>query len=332
MSVVVVTGGTGFLASWIVRRLLECGHEVRATVRSEAKGEGLRRMLEGEGVETASLSTPVADLGSPSGWEEIMTGADCVMHTASPLGGGNPDDPELVVLARNGVEYVLGAAVRAGVRKVIMTSSRGAAMPRRKDPRVQIDESFWTDPDNPEITQYVKSKLVAEQTAWKLLDHQSGVALTTILPGAIFGPAMGGRSSSTEALFTAVLDGSPSPKALYTIVDVRDLAELHLLAMESPAADGQRFLAEAGDMSMPEMARLLHERLGERGSRISRRTVPTTLVRIMARRNPTMRVLGTMIGTHFRHTHDKATSLLGWCPRPVGETVIDSAEYVLAAR
>lgn len=330
MSVVVVTGGTGFLASWIVRRLLEGGHDVRATVRSEAKGEVLRRMLQAEGVDTTDLSTPVADLGSPLGWDEVMAGADHVMHTASPLGGDNPDDPELVTLARDGVEHVLRAAAQAGVRKVVMTSSRGAAFPRRKDPRTQVDESFWTDPDNPEITQYVKSKLVAERTAWEILDDRSGVALTTILPGAIFGPAMGGGSSSTKALFTAILEGSPSPKVLYTIVDVRDLAELHLLAMENPAADGQRFLAEAGDMSMPDMARLLREHLGERGDRISDRTVPTLLVRLMARRNPTMRVLGTMIGTHFRHTHDKATRLLGWHPRPVEETVVDSAEYVLA--
>ncbi|MDD6221722.1 MAG: NAD-dependent epimerase/dehydratase family protein [Lachnospiraceae bacterium] len=115
---VLVTGGTGFLAGWTIRRLLEKGYTVRTTVRSMAKSEKVTTMLAHENVDTSRLSFAVADLTSAKGWDEAMKGIDYVLHVASPLGGNNHEDPTLIPTAKSGVENVIGAAIRAGVKKL----------------------------------------------------------------------------------------------------------------------------------------------------------------------------------------------------------------------
>lgn len=330
MSTVLVTGGTGFLAGWTIRRLLEQGRTVRATVRAEGKGDVVATMLEHEGIDISGLSFAVADLSAADGWAEAVAGVDSVLHTASPLGGEDHEDPSLIPTARAGVEHVLGAAIEAGVRKVVMTSSAAAVFPGRADTRQDIDETFWTDLDDGLLTNYMRSKVIAERTAWDLVNPQGTTSLTTILPGAILGPFMDGRRSSTDLLFTTILRGTPSPKAVYQAVDVRDLADLHLLAMEDGRADGERFLAQPGEISMPQMARLMKERLGPRGARIRTMTIPDAVIRLGARFNSSLAVMNTLIGMKHHHETTKAARLLGWTPRPVEETVMDTAEYVLA--
>ncbi|QQC59201.1 NAD-dependent epimerase/dehydratase family protein [Rothia kristinae] len=329
MSVVVVTGGTGFLAGWTIRLLLDQGHTVRATVRQEAKGQAVVKMLAEEGVNTEKLSFATADLGSAAGWAEAVERADVVLHTASPLSGENHQDPSLVPMAEAGTRHVLDAAIAVGVGKVVMTSSAAAAYPSPADLGRTIDETYWTDPQDRRITQYMRSKVVAEKAAWELIARQSTTTLTTILPGAILGPFMGGRGSSTDRLFTSILRGAPSPKATYHAVDVRDLAALHLLAMADEQADGQRFLAQPGRITMPRMARLLKDSLGEQGRRVRTMTIPDVVIRLGARLSPTMAVMNTLIGPQPTCDATKASRLLGWQPRPVEDTVFDAADYLL---
>jgi nucleoside-diphosphate-sugar epimerase len=329
MSTVLVTGGTGFLAGWTIRKLIEQGHAVRATVRKEGKGDVVVKMLAAEGVSTENLSFVVADLGSKAGWAEAVAGADYVLHTASPLGGEDHNDPSLISTAKAGALHVVDAAIAAGVKKIVMTSSAAAVFPGRADTRQNIDETYWTDMDDRLVTNYMRSKVVAEKAAWEAVAQQSKTKLTTILPGAIFGPFMDGRNSSTDLLFTTILRGTPSPKATYQAVDVRDLADLHIRAMTDDRADGERFLAQPGEITMPQMARLLKDRLGERGNRISTMTIPDFVIRVGARFNSAIAVMNTLIGMKHRHDATKAQRLLGWEPRSAEDTVIDTAEYVL---
>jgi nucleoside-diphosphate-sugar epimerase len=329
MSNVLVTGGSGFLAGWTIRKLLEQGHTVRTTVRSEKSGETVRQMLAHEGVDTARYSSVLADLGAEKGWAEAMEGIDCVLHIASPLGGESHNDPALVETAKAGAVNVIGAALRAKVKKIVMTSSAAAVFPGREDTRQNIDESYWTNMDGKLVTHYMRSKVVAEKTAWDLVRAQHHTKLVTILPGAIFGPFMNARNSSTDLLFTTILRGTPSPKATFHVVDVRDLADLHILAMTSPQADGERFIAQPGEVTMPQMARLLKDQLGQRGTKISTMTIPDFVIKIGAHFNPALAVMNTTIGMKHRHDTSKAQRLLGWKSRPVNETVVQTAEYVL---
>jgi dihydroflavonol-4-reductase len=327
MKNVLVTGGTGFLAGWTIRKLLENDYTVRTTVRSMAKAEKVVTMLQHEGVDTYALSFSVADLTSADGWDDAMRNIDFVLHTASPLGGNNPEDPTLIPTARSGVENVLRAAIRAGVKKVVMTSSEAANYPEKKDSNSSVDETFWTDMNNQWITNYMRSKIIAEQTAWEMMSKQNLTKLVTILPGAILGPYMGGKRSSTDQLFEMLLKGTPSPNVIYPVVDVRDLADLHILAMENDAADGQRFIAESEEMAMPEMARVLKEAYPER--KISTAVIPDFVVSLMAKFQPTMKVLNTMIGLSYHRDRTKARKLLGWNPRPAKETVLDTARFLV---
>lgn len=328
--VALVTGGSGFLAGWLIRKLLERGRAVRMTVRTEAKANEVINMLTDEGVETTQLSWAIAELNSPEGWPSAMAGVDRLFHVASPLGGENHDDPALIDTAVAGVRNVVGAAIAARVPKVVMTSSAAAVFPGRKETRQDIDETYWTRLDDELVTQYMRSKTIAERTAWHLIDGQDTTQLVTILPGAIFGPFMAGRSSSTDVLFTTLLSGMPSPKATFQAVDVRDLAELHILAMDSAAADGHRFIAQPGSITMPQMATLLKETLGDAGDRVSTRTIPDFVIKIGAHFSPALRVMNTLVGMHHAHNTTKAQKLLGWTPRPLQESVVDTARYVIA--
>lgn len=324
---ILVTGGTGFLAGWVIRYLLEDGYAVRAAVRAMKKSGKVVDMLQAESVPTERLSFAVADLGSPDGWAEAVRGVNAVIHTASPLGGDNMDDPSLIPVAVEGVEHVIGAAVAAGIPKVVMTSSEAANYPDKKDSNPAVNEDFWTDEHNRWATKYQISKLKAEQRAWEIVDAQEKTQLATILPSAILGPNMGGRASSTDQIFTSLLTGSPSPNVIYPVADVRDLARLHILAMESPKANGKRFIAESEEMTMPEMARILKEAYPD--YKVSTTVVPDFLIGLMAHFQPAMKVLNTMIGLRYHRDASRARKLLGWNPRPAKQTVLDAAAYLV---
>jgi dihydroflavonol-4-reductase len=324
---VLVTGGTGFLAGWTIRKLLEKGYDVRTTVRSEKKIDVVQDMLTEEGVDITGLTFAFADLTKSEGWREAMDGIDAVLHIASPLGGNDQEDPALIPTAKSGVENVIRAAIDAGVKKVVMTSSEAACYPGRKYKLPAADESFWTDVENKEITNYMRSKIIAEKTAWELIEKQDHTKLVTLLPGAILGPYMAGRRSSTDQIFEMLLKGTPSPNVLYNVSDVRDLAELHILAMEDPAADGQRFLAHGEDMSMPEMARILKAQYPDGNVKTS--VVPDLIVHIMARFSTSMKILNTMVGMRYTLDGSKARDTLGWEPRPAKETVLDASAYLV---
>ena len=226
-----------------------------------------------------------------------------------------------------GVENVIGAAISAGVKKVVMTSSEATNYPDKNDTRDDINEDFWTDMNNKWITNYQRSKIIAEKSAWEMIGNQSVTKLATILPGAILGPYMDGKRSSTDKIFEMLLTGTMSPKVIYPVCDVRDLAQLHILAMESDKANGQRFIAESEELTMPEMANLLKETYPDR--KISTIVIPSFIISIMARFQVPMKVLNTMIGLKYHRDNSKARKLLKWDLRPAFETVLDTSNYLI---
>ncbi len=328
MKNVLVTGGTGFLAGWIIRKLLEQGYSVRTTVRSNNSAGKVTSMLEAEHINTNQLSFAIADLTSPKGWDEATQGIDYVLHVASPLGGDNHEDPTLIPIAVSGVENVINACLKNHVKKIVMTSSEAANYPDKNDTNPSVDESFWTDENNKWITNYMRSKIAAEKRAWELIQTQTYTQLATIMPGAILGPYMAGKRSSTDQIFEMLLKGTPSPKVIYPVVDVRDLADLHILAMESDQADGRRFIAESEEMTMPEMAQLLKEAYPDR--KVSTMIIPGFVISVMAKFQVPMKVLNTMIGLKYHRTSNSARTLLNWNPRPAKETILDSAEFLIS--
>jgi len=329
MENVLVTGGTGYLAGWIIRKLLEKNYAVRTTVRSENKGIFVKEMLNHLGISTDNYSYVIADLSNSANWEKAMQGIDYVLHVASPLGGENHNDPALIDTAKSGVTNVINAAIKNKVKKIVMTSSEAANYPEKNNKCSNIDETFWTDLNNKALTNYMRSKVIAEKTAWELIGKQNITQLVTIMPGAILGPFMDKRNGSTDQIFQMLLKGTPSPNVIYPVVDVRDLADLHILAMENSNADGQRFIAESEEMTMPQMAQILRQNMGEHGKKVSTIVIPDFIVGIGAVFSPAMKVLLTMLNLKYHRTNQKALSVLAWEPRSAKETVIDTANYLI---
>jgi len=327
---VLVTGGTGYVGSWCVVELLKRGYDVRTTVRSLRREQAVRDAVASQVDPDNRLRVVQADLTGDDGWAAAMAGVDYVLHVASPLGNDNPKDPdELIVPARDGTVRVLRAATEAGVRRVVLTSSGAAATPAATG-AVSIDDQLWTDPDQPGLTAYRKSKVLAERAAWDFMAEHGGVTeLVTVLPGAIFGPALPGVSQSSTAIIGRMLSGRMRavPRIEMAVSDVRDLADLHIRAMTEPAAAGQRFLGTSDVLSIQQMATALRAELGVAAPT---RTMPDLALRLVARFNPQLRVLLPLLGRRLTASSQRARSLLGWQPRPAPETVVDTGRYLLA--
>ncbi|WP_240644638.1 SDR family oxidoreductase [Paenibacillus paeoniae] len=327
---VLVTGGTGFVAGWAIHELLIQGYKVRTTVRSKEKEQAVIDSLSGQGYQRDHLTFYTADLSSDEGWEAAVSGVDYVLHIASPLTSGNHNDLDSFVKpARDGALRVLRAAVWAGVQRVVMTSSLAAATPDLSSTDQHINESLWTDPADKNLNAYRKSKAIAEKAAWNFINEQnSQTTLTTILPGAIFGPVLSAHvPSSIEVIQRLVQGKSPgNPKISFEVVDVRDLVELHIQAMTSPEAAGQRYIASGGSIWMNDIAKLLKNELGPGGRNIPTKTIPDIVLRGAAKITPSLAALVPMLGRKFRYTSEKARGQLGWRPRPIEDTILDTAK------
>jgi nucleoside-diphosphate-sugar epimerase len=328
---VLVTGGSGFLGSYCVLRLLADGHEVRTTVRRLDREAAVRATLKAAGANPGNqLSFAAADLLDDAGWDAAVRGCDIVLHVASPFPQQMPDDEnELIAPARDGTLRVLRAARDAGIRRVIVTSSFAAIGYGHPERPAPFTEDDWTDLDG-EVTAYVKSKTLAEGAAWEFLAREGrGMELVVINPTGILGPVLGPDYASSIALVKRLLDGGiPGCARLYFgLVDVRDVADLHVRAMSHPDAAGQRFLATAGDfLSMVEIARALRRRLPDRAQKIPTRQLPDWLVRLGAWWDPSARAILPELGKVKNASSDKARRMLGWAPRSNEDAIVATAE------
>jgi len=329
---VLVTGGSGFVAGHCILALLDAGYAVRASLRSSAREAGLRAELAGAGAALEGrFETVTADLTADDGWDAAVAGCTHVLHVASPLLTAAPrDEAELLGPARDGTLRVLRAAHRAGVRRVVLTSSF-AAIGYGRPLRRPYDERDWTDPAAPGLAAYSRSKTLAEQAAWRFVDGEGqGMELAVVNPAGIFGPLLGPDLSPSIVLVKSLLEGRPPalPQLMFGVVDVRDVADLHLRAMRDPAAAGERFLAVAGDfLTMREIALALKAGLGERARRVPTRELPNWLVRAAARFSPTVRLAATPeLGRRKNATAAKARAMLGWQPRPAADALVATGE------
>ncbi len=322
MSTILVTGASGYLGTQVVAALLHSAanngtQSVRGQVRSAAREQELRDSVRRSGAFDTGLTAVTADLLSDEGWKEAMTDVDEVYHVASPIPSAQPKDPdELVVPAREGTLRVLRAARDAGVRRVVLTSSF-AAIGYSPKPGGEFTEADWTDPDMPGLAAYPKSKTVAELAAWDFVSREGGgTELTVVNPTFILGPPLTAETGSSMYLIKAMFSGqmTVAPRHRFGIVDVRDAADAHLRAMAAPAAAGKRFIAvsDTPPMTYLELAGLLRRRFGD-----------------LAAKAPTEQAEGGDLPPMIIR-NDRAKNELGWRPRPVEDTIVDTVENLRA--
>jgi nucleoside-diphosphate-sugar epimerase len=298
---------------------------VRATLRSAA----IASVAEAAG----RLSFCVADLTRDAGWDAAVAACDYVLHVASPLGGDAKDPGALIGPARDGTLRVLRAAARAGVKRVVLTSSTAATSPPLQSGDSVNDERVWTDPDDANVNAYRRSKVLAERAAWEIMaKHPGPTTLTTILPAAVFGPLLASERPGSAQIIQRLLSGRPPgiPRVGFCIVDVRDLAALHVRAMIAPEAAGERFIAAGDFLWMADIASALRARLGARAARVPTRVLPDALVRLIARFVPALRTITPGLGRRHVFSSAKAQRMLGFAPRPGVDAVLDCAESLIA--
>ncbi len=335
MSTVLVTGGSGFVGSHCILQLLAAGHRVRTTVRSLAREAGVRAMLKVGGADPGDrLSFVAADLTDDAGWPEAAAGCEYVLHVASPFPPGIPkDENELIVPAREGALRVLRAARDAGVTRVVLTSSFAAVGYGHPPRSAPFDETSWTDVSGEDVRPYVKSKTLAERAAWDFIAAEGGaLELSVVNPVGVFGPVLGPDYSTSILIVQRLMDHAipGCPRLSFGVVNVRDVADLHMRAMTHPAAKGERFLAVAGEfMSMQDIARLLKRRMGEAGRHVPTWQLPNWLVRLAAIRDPAVRQIVPELGKRRDATNEKARRLLGWAPRSNEDAVLATAESLV---
>lgn len=323
---VLVSGGSGYIAGYLIRQLVADGWTVQTTVRKLAREAEVRRVL---AVDNAKLSFFAADLENDAGWAEAMAGCSHVAHVASPFPAAAPKhDDELIVPARDGALRALRAAKAAGVRRFVMTSSTAAIGYGHSDVARPCTEADWTNVDAPNLSAYVKSKTIAERAArdW-VASEGGGIEFCTVNPSLVLGPVLSADMSTSVEAVRKLLDGSVPglPNLSFPAVDVRDIADLHIRALNAPDMANERFIGSGPTVTMADMAAILRTRLGNEARRVPTLRLPDFLVRIAALFDPVMRQVTGELSKPKKMDAHHAFDKLGWKTRPIEDSVVDTA-------
>lgn len=331
---ILVTGASGYVGKWCVVKLLEKGSRVRGTIRSASKARQVKQTIADVLGEDAAgrLELVTADILDDRGWPEAMSGVKAVLHVATAVRGDEPRDSSLVIRpAIEGTERVLRFAHQAGIKRVVLTSSIatvGYGHGHTKGRRV-YDETYFTNLDNMRWTwAYCIGKTRAEQAAWTYA-KANGMELTTIHPGAIIGPVLDDDASVSVGMVSGLLDNElPAlPSNGYSIIDVRDVADMHVAALERPEAIGQRYLSTAEYMPFPRLAAIVQELYPDR--KIVQKVVPDWIIRIVAMFGGPARQIINDIGNEKVFDGRKGEALMGHPYIPARQSISDTAESAL---
>ena len=336
---VLVTGGNGYVASWLVKRLLELGHDVHATVRHAADPVETSHLEAIAADSPGALSLYEAELLDPLGFDRAMNGCEVVFHTASPVIGRGVRDPVRVLIepATGGTRNVLEAVNRcSSVRRVVLTSSVGAiygdAVEMAETEKGLFNESHWNETSSESHHPYAYSKLLAERLAWKIAGSQDCWDLVAVNPGFVLGPALSSHTTSESVRiirdFGTGFYRFGVPNGRLGIVDVRDVADAHVRAAMTAEATG-RYILVAETLSLQQIAAILRDRFGA-AYPFPRRTLPKFAAVLLAplaglKRSEVRR----NVGYPLRFDNRRAATHLGMRFRPASGAVVDHFQQLI---
>ena len=328
---VFVSGGSGYIAGFLIKQLIDEGWMVHTSIRDLGKEAAVRTSL---GTDDNKLKFFAADLTRDKGWAEAMAGCSHVAHVASPFPPAAPKhEDELIVPARDGALRALRAAKEAGVSRFVLTSSMAAIAYGHGAADHIVTEADWTDVNSPDAYPYVKSKTIAERAARDWIAAEGGtMEFVSVNPSLVLGPLQSGDFSTSLEAIKKLLEGSVPglPNFGFGIVDVRDVADMHVRCLTAPDMAGERFICSGPFMTMSDIAKVLREGLGKQARKVPTRRLPNWAVRIAALFDPMVRQVLGELGNRRESPPIHAREKLGWIPRPADQSILDTARSMIA--
>ena len=328
MEKVLVTGATGFIGLHCIKQLLDRGYSVNGTLRSQDRQTEVVDSLERNNTPTRHLSLFEVDLNRDSGWDSAIRDCNYVLHVASPFVLTDEDEDFFVKPAVEGVQRALKFSKKHNVKKVILTSSFAAIHETLNDRQESFDEEDWSNPNKPGISFYAKSKTRAELAAWEFMEMENpDFSLTVINPVLVMGPSLSKDVGTSNSLVKNMINGSVpgTPKIHIGIVDVRDVASAHILAMESSSADGERIIVSEKELWVHEVAAILRDAGFNKTPKVE---FPKWLMKVVALFRKDLALMVPMIGKRRDVSSSKARELLGWKPMKAELSIIDTAQQL----
>ena len=328
MEKVLVTGATGYIGLHCIHQLLNQGYAVNGSIRSPERKEEIFEALQKHNTPTENLNLFTFNLTEDDGWDEGMEGCDYLLHVASPIALENHDEDFFVKPAVAGVKRAFKFAKKHNVKKVVLTSSVAAIFDTLEE-KTYYDETDWSDPDNPSISHYSKSKTLAERAAWDFVKNEDNpFELAVINPALVIGPSLSGDLGESNKAIAMVATGK-MPVAVplqFGYVDVRDGATAHVLAMQNSNSNGERFALAEKDLWYKDVAKVLRENGFDKAPTFN---VPVWLAKILANFSKELKITLPYLGRvrSVKNT-SKAKDILGWNPRPAEQSIIDIAEQI----
>ncbi|MDA8899266.1 aldehyde reductase [Gammaproteobacteria bacterium] len=327
MEKVLVTGATGFIGLHCIQQLLDQGYAVKGTLRSMQREPEVRQSLEKHNTSCENLTLYPVDLMSDEGWDEAMSGCDYLLHVASPFVLSNETEEFFVKPAVEGALRALKFADKHDIKKVVLTSSF-AAVGDTFDGTTSFNETHWSDTSNNKMTFYSKSKTLAERAAWDYVkDNDVSYQLTVINPVGVLGPSLSDDVGISNSMVLRMLNGSmPALAKIHIgIVDVRDVAKAHILAMKNTDSDGERFIVSEKEMWMSDIANVLNAN----GYKAPEKNMPNLLLKVMALFKSDLKTISKMAGKQRDCNTTKAKDVLGWNPIAAEESILAAAKQII---
>jgi len=332
---VLVTGASGFIALHCILQLLQSGYKVRGTIRSPSREAEVRSTMSEHLDTEAGLTFFVADLNSDTGWDEAVTGCDYVLHVASPFPEKPPNhENDLIEPARNGALRVLRASAKAGVKRVVLTSSMAAMIyGHSQTGKEDFDENDWTDVDAAGVSAYARSKTLAEKAAWEFMQSADAgdMELSVINPGLVFGPVLNSHVGTSAGMVKRILrrELPACPDVGLPLVDVRDVAGAHIAAMTNSAAAGQRHCCVSDTIWMIDAAQILDRAYADKGYKVPTGKLANWVFRLVAVFDSSLKEAVPMLGKTIRVDSKKARNQLNWQPRGAEEMIVALADSLI---
>ena len=329
---VLLTGISGYIGNHCAVELLKNGYTVRGSVRNLSKTEAVINAISKEIDPKENLEFCELDLLKDEGWDDAMKGCEYVLHVASPFINIEPKDENVYIKpAVEGTERALKAAKKAGVKRIVITSSV-VSMLENADKSIDINSDSWTNVNAKNVSAYAKSKTLAEKSAWEYIknqDQDKPMELVVVNPGPVFGPTLSGNlDGASMSMFKQMITGKMPmiPQGAINMSDVRDVAKIHVLALENAKASGKRFIVTSEN---PYKFQEIAEILKSNGyNKVSTKLAPNFLLNFMSNFSREAKSMRAFIGKTYNGDVSLTMEIFNWKPISFDKTVLETAKSI----